>query len=290
MPSDATEVAQLDRAQRGPDARSADAWKEYLLGVADKGGVSAVLIKGGEIIGFATTPAVPGLPDYNNLTGGLLKRYRGKNFGSFLMQETLKLLSQKAGVKRRVVCRVEMKDTRLAAFYEKNGFKLQHRDLHMQLDNLLELPPVELPHGLRRRPFRQNSDEAVFIQYHTLAFSDQPRFQPYSLEDVQAAQEENFRDDDIFLLETEQGESVGFVWSISHGDTMQIEPLGVSPRWRNQGLGRLLLYTGLHHGKQRGATQAELWTGEDNVISIKLYEHAGFKITGGFAIYYVDIG
>ena len=54
-------------------------------------------------------------------------------------------------------------------------------------------------------------------------------------------------------------------------------------------MGELLLYLGLEYGRKRGATQTELWTSEDNIVLLKLYRKAGFRVVGGFAIYYIDL-
>jgi len=63
----------------------------------------------------------------------------------------------------------------------------------------------------------------------------------------------------------------------------------VSPNWWGKGMGELLLYLGLEYGRKRGATQTELWTSEDNIVLLKLYRKAGFRVVGGFAMYYIDL-
>jgi len=54
-------------------------------------------------------------------------------------------------------------------------------------------------------------------------------------------------------------------------------------------MGELLLYLGLEYGRKRAATQAELWMSEDNIVSLNLYGKAGFRVVGGFAVYYIDL-
>lgn len=289
-PTDALTVAEIDHATRPGMPKKAEQWEAYLAEINRLGGISLVLESSGRLVGFITTPPVPGLPNYNSITGAVLPEFQRQGLGSELLRTALRQLKFSRGGPRRVVARFNQDDDGLIAFFESNGFRLQHRDLHMRLENLDHIPPIEIPPGLWRRPFKRDFDEELFAHYHTLAFSDQPRFQPYSVEDVKAEQSATFQDDDIFLLETEQGEPVGFVWAILHGESVQIEPLGVSPKWRGNGLGRLLLYLGLQHGRERGATCAELWTGEDNVVSLNLYRQIGFKVVGGYAIYYIDIG
>ncbi|NWJ47793.1 MAG: GNAT family N-acetyltransferase [Chloroflexi bacterium] len=288
--SEASLVAFLDSVLRKTMALTESDWKNYLEEIQKRGGVAFIIEVQGKAVGYAVTPPVPGLPNYNSLTGGILPEYQRKGFATALLKETLRELQAKTGEARRVVARIELNDTAIKSFLIKSGFSLQHCDIHMELDNLDRIPAVEVPPGFRLKTFKRDSDEAAFIEYHRLAFQDQPRFQPYSLEDVTAAQGPDFQDDDVILLENEDGSPAGFIWTTMHGDIVQIEPLGVSAQWRGKGLGKLLLNMGLRHGRARGATGAELWTGEDNQISINLYKKFGFTIAGGFAIYYIDIG
>ena len=285
-PADATTIAEIDGATRGKEARPAEVWHAYFQHSANNGGVALVLEFGDKLVGYLASPPVPGIPNCHILVGSMLPAYRGQGLSTMLLKETLQRLS---GEKRRVLVRSELDEPDFISFLEKNGFQIQHRDLHLQLDSLENLPDVKIPPGMLRFPYQQDRDEAEFIRYHTLAFEQQPRFQQYTLADVKAEVDENFLDTDILLLQTEAGEPVGFVWSILRGETVQIEPLGVSPNWRGKGMGELLLYLGLEYGRKRGATQAELWTSEDNIVSLKLYRKAGFRVVGGFAIYYIDL-
>jgi ribosomal protein S18 acetylase RimI-like enzyme len=253
------------------------------------GGAAWIVELNGQTVGYLLSPPVPGLPNYYSVNGTVLPEFRGQGLASRMLQETLAELSRNAKDPLRVVARVEQDDQPQIKFLCKNGFQLQHRDLHMVLDSLEHIRPVELDEGFRRIPFRPNYDEEKFVNFHRLAFEDQARFQPYSVEDVKAGQGDNFLPEDIILVESANRSPVGFVWTIVQGGRVIIEPLGVSPQWRGQGWGRKLLRMGLWYGRTRGATSAELWTGEDNQVSINLYLKEGFYFSGGYEIYYIDL-
>jgi mycothiol synthase len=275
----------------GNGMRDAEAWSNYLKLVEQGGLVALVATNGSKVVAYSMTNAVPGLPDHRLLRVVVLPEYQRHQIGTSLIRATAKQFStQKV---KRLLVRLDQADEVARQFIEYNQFTHQHRDIHMWLDNLKNVPRVTLPPGMRLKTSSPNQLENNFSHYHTLAFADRPRFQPFSVADVNKEKNENFQHEDIMLLETLKGQPIGFVWSMlwqyPKEKVVQIEPMGVVPEFRGKGLGRLLLNLGLDYGRKRGATSAELWTSDDNAVAVSLYTHTGFKIVGGFDFYYLPL-
>jgi mycothiol synthase len=275
----------------GNGMRDTTAWLNYFK-LLEKGNLVALAgCVNNNVVAYSITNPVPGLPDQCLLRIVVSPEYQRRKIGTNLFRSTLDAIAKYPVT--RLLVRIEQNDTAARAFLNYNKFKAQHRDIHMWLDNLEKVPPVSLPAGIRLKKSPPARIENDFAEYHSLAFADRPRFQPFTVTDVIKEKNENFQNEDIMLIETLQGDPVGFVWAMlwqyEEKKVVQIEPMGVVPHFRGKGIGKLLLYLGLNYGRKRGAVAAELWTSEDNEVAVHLYAKSGFRVIGGFDFYYFPL-
>ena len=59
-------------------------------------------------------------------------------------------------------------------------------------------------------------------------------------------------------------------------DQVEIEPLGILPEYRRQGLGRSLMIAALEKMAERGAIQVSVGVWLENKAAIRFYERLGF--------------
>lgn len=81
-------------------------------------------------------------------------------------------------------------------------------------------------------------------------------------------------------------ELTGFILCQFTPEAIEILTFCVKPDRQRQKIGERLLRHAVQESKTRGATKVFLEVAADNVAAIKLYEKAGFKITGKRANYY----
>jgi ribosomal-protein-alanine N-acetyltransferase len=87
-------------------------------------------------------------------------------------------------------------------------------------------------------------------------------------------------------LAWESGSPVGFILARDLGDETEVLSLGVTPRWRRQGIGQALLRTAVEEARQRGNSSLVLEVAADNDPARALYEGLGFVAVGRRARYY----
>lgn len=81
---------------------------------------------------------------------------------------------------------------------------------------------------------------------------------------------------------------VGFagVWDVI--DEAHVTTIAISPEYRRQGIGNLLMIELLNRARERGMTCSTLEVRESNVAAISLYEALGFKRCAVRKNYYPD--
>jgi ribosomal protein S18 acetylase RimI-like enzyme len=75
----------------------------------------------------------------------------------------------------------------------------------------------------------------------------------------------------ILGVDNELSELFGFKWG-------SIKQLAVDPDWWGKGVGSKLVEEGLNHLKKMGVKQVDVFTAQNNIAAIKVYEKNGFKI------------
>jgi [ribosomal protein S18]-alanine N-acetyltransferase len=90
----------------------------------------------------------------------------------------------------------------------------------------------------------------------------------------------------VFVVRTAESRVAGFCafWRVA--DQIHINNLAIRPELRNRGLGRFLLHHVLGEAERMGAIHATLEVRRSNVAARRLYEGAGFRLTGVRPSYY----
>ena len=85
----------------------------------------------------------------------------------------------------------------------------------------------------------------------------------------------------MLLVAEAAGDAVGMLFGrLNEGELLDVGSMWVEPEVRRNGIGRRLLANAVEWGVSAGAVRAELWVGKDNTAAQRLYEQAGFIVTG----------
>jgi mycothiol synthase len=157
------------------------------------------------------------------------------------------------------------------------------RDLWQMRRSLhADLPPLEVPDGIRLRPFRPGVDDEAWLRVNARAFADHPEQGSMTAADLSLRMTESWFDPVGFILAERGGELVGFHWTKvheggEHDPIGEVYVVGVDPSAQGLGLGRVLTLAGLWHLRERGLDQVMLYVESDNTAAIAVYERLGFR-------------
>ena len=167
------------------------------------------------------------------------------------------------------------------------------------------LPKVDLPDGVRIRPFRPGEDDEAWLALNARAFADHPEQGAWTADDLKVRMREAWFDPDGFLLAEQDGRLVAFHWTKVHGGSLpghqhtgaggpaagaspgngaghahdpigEVYVVGVDPAEQGRGLGRSMTVAGLLRMRSLGLPQAMLYVESDNVAARATYRRLGF--------------
>lgn len=149
----------------------------------------------------------------------------------------------------------------------------------------LRLTEPQLPDHVRLRTFQPGRDERAVIEVNARAFSWHPEQGAMTLDDLTAAEQEDWFDAAGFFLAERAGELLGFHWTKVHprGPEPGAEPtgevyvVGVDPDAQGTGLGTALTIAGLAHLREQGLPKVILYVEGDNPAAIAVYRKLGFE-------------
>lgn len=90
---------------------------------------------------------------------------------------------------------------------------------------------------------------------------------------------------DFLVIENNIGEKIGYLIIFDNSDSLEIMKIGVLPKYRKKGIGKILLEQ-LFEKKKNILLEVR----EKNIIARKFYENNGFSIIGKRKNYYQDDG
>ncbi|WP_034268119.1 mycothiol synthase [Haloechinothrix halophila] len=160
----------------------------------------------------------------------------------------------------------------------------------------LRLTDPVLPDGVRLRTFRPGQDEQAVIDVNARAFVWHPEQGAMTVEDLVAAERENWFDANGFFLAERAGDAavdaaassdvalLGFHWTKVHppGPEPGSEPVGevyvvgVDPAAQGSGVGTALTIAGLVYLREQGLPTVILYVEGDNPAAIAVYRKLGF--------------
>lgn len=260
---DAPSIAKMDHERRPPDEA-----------LRHEEGRAWVILRRGNVRGFATVTPLPGLHGVVDLDGFIAVPDRRRGLGTALLHRVLDDLRD--GDVRRLTHPVTALQSVAARFLQTHDFYVEHEEWEMTLSLPPTPPAPDLPAGCRLKtfPLRQAVDR--FCALYEKSFAGEPWYQPYSRGEVRSELEDAA---DLRFLLCER-EAVGFAWTRPpQAGTGRIEPLGVARNFQGRGLGRVLLQAALQHLSRQGARRVRLGLWRQNERAISLYRRAGFKRT-----------
>ena len=173
------------------------------------------------------------------------------------------------------------------------GFEVGRTLWQMRRSLLAPLPRVDLPPGVRLRPFRPGEDDAVWLRLNARAFAEHPEQGGWTAADLKVRMAESWFDPEGFLLvETDPDRTlVAFHWTKVHGSVVhhphgqashahepigEVYVVGVDPAWQGHRLGSMVTVAGLHRLRAQGLSQAMLYVEGDNAAAQAVYRRLGF--------------
>lgn len=163
------------------------------------------------------------------------------------------------------------------------GF-VAERDLLQMRVPLPLADPARWPDGTTIRTFRVGDDEAAWVPVNNRAFAGHPEQGEWTVEMLEAREQEDWFDPEGFVLALDADGLAGFCWTKVHPPQPPREPdalgeiyvIGVDPSRHGRGLGRALTTAGLAVLADRGITVGMLYVDADNEAAIGLYHALGF--------------
>jgi mycothiol synthase len=163
------------------------------------------------------------------------------------------------------------------------GYRVGRELWQMRRSLTAPLPTASVPDDLSLRSFRPGEDDLPWLALNAAAFTHHPEQGAWTIEDLLLRMAEPWFDPEGFLLlQDDGGRLAGFHWTKVHqadadGPAVgEVYVVGVAPAFQGRGLGRVLTVAGLEHLRDRGLTQAMLYTDADNAAAVRTYERLGF--------------
>lgn len=237
------------------------------------GGREWIMRRGQSLAGFASLMPVPGLPGLYVLDGFIALAQWRQGLGSAFLHAVVERLA--GGSVRQLSYPVPTLDAPAARFLLKNGFTVEHEERRLVLQDLSTMPAVDLGPGFSLRTMARSQAIAQFRRLYQASFAGLAWYQPYE-DDQEVAWDLQEAGDLLFLVDGDQ--PIGFLWlRWPEVQLAEIEPVGLLPAYRGQGLGRQLLLAGLRQAAQQGAGQVQVGLWRTNAVAWALYRQLGFR-------------
>ncbi|MEJ5946662.1 mycothiol synthase [Pseudokineococcus basanitobsidens] len=170
---------------------------------------------------------------------------------------------------------------------DRTGMRRVRELWTMRADLTDPLPALPAVPGTRVRAFRPGHDEQAWLRLNGRAFAEHPEQGAWTSDDVLAREREPWFDAEGLLLveSTTSGELLASHWTKTttapDGSTLgEVYVVAVDPSAQGRGLGRLVTLAGLHHLRERGVRDVDLYVESDNAPAVATYRRLGFERSG----------
>jgi mycothiol synthase len=161
------------------------------------------------------------------------------------------------------------------------------RELLQMRRPLTNLPPLQMPDGVRIDTYRGPDDDAELLRVNNAAFAWHPEQGRWTEADVAERRDEPwFEPEGLFMaFDEESGELLGFHWTKVHDENLgEVYVVGVDPAAQGRGVGATLTLIGLHHLADRLSGNSKptvmLYVEADNSAAVDTYRRLGFEVSG----------
>jgi len=164
-----------------------------------------------------------------------------------------------------------------AKLAEREGLRRVREMLVMHTPVDPAWPEPRPAEGVTLRTFIPGRDEQAIVDVNGRAFDWHPEQGSLTVEELVAAEGEDWFDADGFFVAERDGRVVGFHWTKVHPadpgqfggqDVGEVYVVGVDPGTQGGGLGRALTLAGLRYLRDRGLPQVILYVEGDNAPAI----------------------
>ena len=253
---------------------------------------------GDRLVGYANLYVRPGNPERGEDStiyswGEVHPRWRRRGIGWRLLERAYQrgqeYLAELATGRVYFHCTAREQEKGRRALYERLGLKPVRYFVNLVRPLDGDLPPVQVPGGIRLRTFDPERDAEAVFQADEAAFRDHWGHAEGKLEEFLHWIEMPHMRPDLWFLAEERasGKIVGLALNILDPDWIAqtgrregyIDTLAVLREYRQRGLGTALLIRSLHALQQAGLEAAHLDADADNLTgAMRLYERVGFRV------------
>jgi ribosomal protein S18 acetylase RimI-like enzyme len=165
-------------------------------------------------------------------------------------------------------------------WFEEHGFAIAENHFvyfKRSLSGPLNGPPLLKGFSLRSSRGSEEDARLRSVASHAAFGSSKPfeKYWPRTLRFMQSPV--YMAEHEIFVI-APNGQVAAYciIWTDEVSKVGHFEPVGTHPDFQRKGLGKSLLFEGLHRLKSEGMTEADVCTNHNNPAAIRLYESVGF--------------
>ncbi len=256
---------------------SSSSLKEYLKDGFNSGNRNCVLVSNqGSTVGYLFLTYEKPISRFI-LEGGIHSEYRGQGLGKLLISHGLE---KARSVGAQTINVPAPKQTGyLNSLLSSAGLKHVRTHWHMIRPNTSITVP-KIPETLRLQ-YLSKGQEELFATLQNHCFKGEWGFSPNTKKQIETSLQYPGNYDNGILLLTEKDRFIGYNWTLLISNEMSVEGVismtGILPEYRGQGLGKIVVTSGIDQLQKRGAQATRLTVDADNTPARELYLKLGFQ-------------
>ncbi len=208
--------------------------------------------------------------------------YRRQRIGSKILNYFLQNGLDQSGVD--IYCRIFNFRPYSIAFARHHGFKYDHSWVKMQFKNTSRTYPTHIPMGFKVRALNIKNELEIWAQLQNQIFVDSPHYERVSAKSLKSLIRNISFDPNLVIVGEVRNIPIGMCigWSVQASKcgakekTLQIQGMGVLPKYRRQGYATTLLLELMNRGFLKGNSKSELLVMSTNDAALNMYNKIGF--------------
>ena len=213
--------------------------------------------------------------------GGVLTKFRKRGIGRRLLRMAIdRVEGLGAGV---LHIQVSADAQGACHLLESEGFERVKSYWQMRWEGD-DLPDLALPPGFQLKAFSLGRDEAMLTELQNAAFGQHWGFCPNTVEEIVARVRMKLTDPAGIIFIMDGSRPAGYNWTLrhenSHGKVGVVSMTGVHPSYRGNGLGTVVVVSGMQYLQEQGVEAVELEVDSENTPARELYLKLGYRQVG----------